>query len=116
MTNKDVFIVNGLVANQQFGTPFGNAARNSLRDARTNIGNFALLKTVNAGERVKVTWHMTMLNVFNHTNFHTVDPFLDDAGLTQKDTGFANPSPSGGIQTATGIPGRSVRFGLRISF
>jgi hypothetical protein len=58
-----------------------------------------------------------MLNAFNHPNFSSVDPFIDDAGLAQEGTGFANPSlTSGGIQTATGTPGRSIRFGLRIAF
>jgi len=111
------FIVNGLLANQQFGTPFGNVARNFSRDARTNIANLTFFKTVKAWERAKVTFHMSMLNAFNHPNFSSVDPFIDDAGLAQEGTGFANPSlTSGGIQTATGTPGRSIRFGLRIGF
>jgi hypothetical protein len=55
------------------------------------------------------------LNAFNHSNFSSIDPFLDDAGLTQEGTGFANPSlTSGGIQTAVGIPGRSIRFGITL--
>jgi len=118
LTKNDVrFIVNGLVANQQFGTPFGNVARNFSRDARTNIANVTFFKTVKAWERAKVTFHMSMLNAFNHPNFSSVDPFIDDAGLAQEGTGFANPSlTSGGIQTATGTPGRSIRFGLRIAF
>jgi hypothetical protein len=116
VTNKDVrFIANTATANTLFGTPFGNAARNSLRDAKTNIGNFSLYKTVNVRENFKVVWHMTMLNVFNHPNFSSVDPYLDDAGLATEGTGFANPSlTSGGIQTATGIPGRSIRFGIML--
>ncbi len=116
VTNNDVrFIVNGQVADQQFGTPFGNAGRNTLHDAMTNIGNFSLFKTVNVRERLKVVWHMTMLNVFNHPNFSSIDPFIDDAGLAAEGTGFANPSlTSGGIQTATGIPGRSIRFGIAL--
>jgi hypothetical protein len=116
VTKNDVrFIVNGLVADQQFGTPFGNVARNFLRDAKTNIGNFSFYKTVNVRERLKVVWHMTMLNVFNHPNFSSIDPFIDDAGLATEGTGFANPSlTSGGLQTATGIPGRSIRFGIAL--
>src|SRR3989454_8111232 len=118
ITNNDVrFIVNGIEANQVFGTPFGNVARNFSRDARTNIANVTFFKTVKAWERAKVTFHMSMLNAFNHPNFSSVDPFIDDAGLAQEGTGFANPRlTSGGIQTATGTPGRSIRFGLRIGF
>ena len=118
VTSKDVrFIVNGLVADQQFGTPFGNVGRNVLTDAMTNIGNFELFKTVNVRENLKVVWHMTMLNVFNHPNFYSVDPFVDDAGLAQVGTGFANPSlTSGGIRGggAVGNPGRSIRFGITL--
>jgi len=116
VTNKDVrFIVNGQVADQQFGTPFGNAGRNTLHDAKTNIGNFSLYKTVKVKENFRVVWHMTMLNAFNHPNFSSIDPFIDNAGLAQEGTGFANPSlTSGGLQTATGIPGRSIRFGITL--
>ena len=58
---------------------------------------------------------MTMLNVFNHPNFSTVDPFIDDAGLAAEGTGFATPSlTTGGILGAGGIPGRSIRFGLTL--
>jgi carboxypeptidase family protein len=118
VTNTDVrFIVNGVVANQQFGTPFGNAPRNGLRDARTNIGNFSLFKTVNVRENVKVVWHMSMQNVFNHPNFFSIDPFLDDAGFHTEGTGFADPTVfSGGLQSggAVGNPGRKIAFGITI--
>lgn len=54
-------------------------------------------------------WHMNRVNVFNHPNFESVDPFLDDAGLQDYYTGFADPrlNPGGN---------RSIRFGLRIIF
>ncbi|MBI3669767.1 MAG: TonB-dependent receptor [Acidobacteria bacterium] len=119
VTKNDVrFIVNGLVADQQFGTPFGTAGRNILRDFWTNIANFTLFKVTKFGEgRVQVRWHMSMLNVFNHPNFSSVDPFLDDAGLATEANGFGIPQlTSGGIQTATGAPGRSIRFGVRVGF
>jgi hypothetical protein len=58
---------------------------------------------------------MSMLNVFNHPNFNTVDPFIDDAGLADEDFGFANPSlTNGGIINAVGTPGRSIRFGITL--
>ena len=116
VTNKDVrFIANTPTANTQFKTPFGNVARNSLRDARTNIGNFSLFKTVNVKENFKVVWHMTMLNVFNHPNFSSIDPFLDDAGLHSEGSGFADPTvTTGGLLNAVGVPGRSMRFGITL--
>jgi hypothetical protein len=118
VTNKDVrFIANTPQSVAAFGSPFGNVARNVLRDYWTNIGNFGLFKTVKMTERVQLQWHMTMLNVFNHPNFSTIDPLLDDAGLFSEGTGFANPrATSGGLQSAVGLPGRSIRFGLKVSF
>jgi hypothetical protein len=116
VTSKDVhFIANTDQAVTLFGTPFGNAGRNTLRDAWSNIGNFSLSKSVKVRENFKVVWHMTMLNAFNHPNFSSVDPFVDDAGLTDEATGFANPSlTTGGIVNAVGSPGRSIRFGFTL--
>jgi hypothetical protein len=118
VTNKDVrFIANTGQAATAFGTPFGNVGRNVLKDYWTNIGNLGFFKTVKVTERLQVQWHMTMLNVFNHPNFSTIDPFIDNAGLAAEGTGFADPRvQSGGIQSAVGLPGRSIRFGLKISF
>jgi hypothetical protein len=50
-------------------------------------------------------WHMQMLNVFNHPNFASIDPFIDDAGLASLETGFANPSLQNGGN-------RVIKFGL----
>jgi len=53
VTSKDVhFIANTAQSDAIYGTPFGNVARNSLRDYWTNIGNFGLFKTVKATERI----------------------------------------------------------------
>ena len=114
VTNKDVrFIANTAQSAGVFGTPFGNAGRNTLRDYWTNIGNFALFKNFKIKERTTLTWHMTMQNVFNHPNFSTIDPFIDDAGLTAEFTGFANPQvQNGGLTNLVGTPGRTIRFGL----
>ena len=120
VTNKDVrFIANTPTANTQFNTPFGNVARNSVRDARTNIGSFGVFKTVNVKENVKVVWHMSMQNVFNHPNYFSIDPFLDDAGLHSEGTGFGDPSVfSGGLQSggAVGNPGRKIAFGITLRY
>ena len=57
-----------------------------------------------------------MLNVFNHPNFTSVDPFLDDAGLHSEGTGFGIPAlTSGGLQNGTvGAPGRKISFGVKL--
>lgn len=103
------YIVNGLEANLVFGSPFGDAGRNTLRNYHINTANFSLFKVTRFGERAAVRWHMTMTNVFNHPNFSSVDPFIDDAGFTDEGTGFANVRLFDGGN-------RSIRFGLRISF
>lgn len=109
------FIANGQTAAFEFGTPFGNATRNSLRDARTNNLNLGIFKTVNFWERVKLQWHMSLLNAFNHSQYQSVDPFIDDAGFHSELNGFGDPSLSSGApvgQTGT----RSIRFGLKVIF
>ena len=111
------FIVNGPEANSVFNTPYGNAGRNTLRDYQTNIANFALYKTVVATERVRVQFHVEMENVFNHPNFYSIDPFVDDAGFATEGTGFALPSLFSGANPFTLSQGqRHVRFGLKILF
>jgi len=40
------FIANGFQANQTFGTPFGNAARNSLRAAKINNVDLSVFKNI----------------------------------------------------------------------
>jgi len=107
------FILNGGTADSIFGTPFGNAARNSLRDYHTNTANLFLYKNIRFSERVGLQWSMTMLNAFNHPNFGSVDPFVDDAGLQQIPgnfgTGFADPQQFNGGN-------RVIKFGLQLNF
>jgi hypothetical protein len=107
--NQVRYIVNGGEAQTVFGQPYGNAPRNSLRDYWTNTGNFTVFKNFKFWEHAVLQWHMSMVNVFNHPNFASVDPFLDDAGLTDLYTGFADPRLTDGGN-------RSIRFGLRITF
>jgi hypothetical protein len=107
--NQVRFIVNGVTSQQQFGTPYGNAARNSLRDAKTNTANITVFKNFKFWEKATLEWHMSMINAFNHPNFSSVDPFVDDAGYALEGTGFADPSLwSGG--------NRSILFGLKVTF
>lgn len=116
VTNKDVrFIANAPMANTVFNNPFGNVARNSARDAWSNIANLQFFKTILVRENFKVQWHMSMINAFNHPNFSSVDPFLDDAGLSSEGTGFGIPAlTSGGLTTQVGSPGRIIRFGIKL--
>jgi Carboxypeptidase regulatory-like domain len=101
VTFKQVrFIVNGGESQSIFGTPFGTAGRNSLRDFHTNSGNFSLIKRIKINERAHFDFRTDFINVFNHPNYASVDPFIEDAGLQQIGTGFANPKvTSGGFRT-----------------
>ncbi|MGD0403090.1 MAG: TonB-dependent receptor [Candidatus Acidiferrales bacterium] len=106
-------IVNGGEAQDIFGTPFGNAGRNIFRDAKTNISNIGIVKSFKINERSTVQFRTTMLNAFNHSNYSSVDPFLDDAGLSSFETGFGTPSlfPNGG-----GFGRRQILFGAKVNF
>jgi len=114
--NQEHFILNAYEAQIINGTPYGNTARNSLRDQITNTTNFQIAKTSNWGERVRIVWHMSMVNVFNHPNYGGngsgslgIDPFIEDAGLVQLGEGFANPKVQGDVP-------RDIRFGVKVTF
>lgn len=109
------FILNAFTAQQVFGTPFGNVPRNALRDAISNIGNFAVFKQIKFNERASFTFHATMVNVLNHPNFATVDPFLTDAGLTGAALGFGQPSLTNDALPGTSVS-RRVIFGGKFTF
>ncbi|PYP91937.1 MAG: hypothetical protein DMG65_05725 [Candidatus Angelobacter sp. Gp1-AA117] len=110
VTRNDVhFIVNSGQSQSLFGTPFGNVPRNIGQDAITNTGNFSVYKKIKLTERASFEFRSTMLNVFNHFNFNSVDPFVEDAGNRSSFSGFADPS-------LTGAPGRRILFGGKITF
>ena len=86
-----------------------------MTDAPTSIGNFSVYKTIKFNERSSFTFHVTMLNVFNHSNYSSVDPFLEDAGLTGEFTGFGDPTQTPNV--STGSPQtRRIIFGGKITF
>ncbi len=103
------FIVNGATAQSIYGTPWGNAGRNTLRDYQTNSANFAVYKRIKVTERIKVRFDTIFENVFNHPNFASIDAYLDDAGYLQEYTGF-------GIPTLQDGGNRRIIFGLRVEF
>jgi hypothetical protein len=107
--NQVHFIANTITAQEINHTPFGSAARNSLRDYKTNTANLEFAKTINWGERVRINWHMSLVNAFNHPNYNTIDPFIEDVGLASEGTGFANPTVQNGGN-------RTIRFGLKVMF
>ncbi len=103
------FIVNSNTSQGVFGTPFGNSPRNPVRDQLSNIANFSIIKNVKLGEKANFEFHTTFLNVFNHPNFSSVDPFIEDAGLTGAFNGF------GDVKQTPSTP-RTIYFTGKITF
>jgi hypothetical protein len=110
------FIINSATAQGVFGSPFGNTPRNVVRDAISNVANLSVLKRIRVSEHNTFEFRADFQNVFNHQNFSSVDPFLDDAGQFGSFTGFGDPKT-----TASNYPGfnggtRRINFGLTFRF
>jgi len=117
VTNSQVrFIINAAEAQTVFGTPFGNTPRNVVQDAISNVANASVLKRIRVSEHNQFEFRADFQNVFNHQNFSSVDPFMDDAGQFGSFTGFGDPKTTG-----TNYPGfnggtRRINFGLTYRF
>jgi hypothetical protein len=109
LKNQVRFIANTRTADQIFGSPFGNVGRNTLRTSKTNVLNLSIFKVTNISEKFSLQFHADFLNAFNHPNYTSIDPFIDDAGLFAEGTGFANPR----VQSSAG---RTIWLGLKIRF
>jgi carboxypeptidase family protein len=103
-SNQVRFILNASTAQSVFGTPFGNTPRNPVQDAITNVANFSVFKRFKLSERAGFEIHGTLLNVFNHPNFASVDPFLEDAGLFGNSNAFS-PTGFGNVKASDNVPG-----------
>lgn len=103
------FIANTRTADQIFGSPFGDVGRNTLRTSKTNLLNLSIFKVTTISEKFSLQFHADFLNALNHPNFASIDPFIDDAGLTSEATGFANPR-------LFGTSNRSISFGAKLFF
>ncbi|MFB3814437.1 MAG: carboxypeptidase regulatory-like domain-containing protein [Terriglobales bacterium] len=116
------FIINGAQSAAIFGTPFAPGVRNSLRTSKANYGNVSIAKTFKITEGMNLRWHMTMLNVFNHSNYGvgsgvSIDPFVEDLGSRGEETGFADPTVVNNSPSSTPSRGRrQIMFGLRFQF
>jgi len=112
------YIINASTAQSIFGTPFGSR-RNLSQDAPTNIANLALFKNIKMNERASLEFNATFQNVFNHPNFQSVDPNIENAGLLPNQqapfVGFADPSVSNDV-VGNALGSRIVRFGLTFRF
>lgn len=111
VTNKQVrYIANTGVAQSVFGTPFGNAPRNIGRDAPLNYLNASVTKLVKFNERASFEFRFSALNAFNHANFTTVNPFIENAGSPGTfGNAFAIPQLTG-----DSIPGSNLAASRRL--
>jgi hypothetical protein len=110
------FIANTSIAEATFGTPFGNMPRNLPQDAISNVANVSVMKRLKISERNSFELRFTMLNAFNHPNFTSVDPFVEDAGLQQSFTGFGDPSLTGSAYPGFNGATRRINFGATFRF
>jgi hypothetical protein len=112
------YIINAATAQSVFGTPFGGG-RNLSQDAVTNITNLALFKNVKFNERASLEFQATLQNVFNHPNFQSIDPVIENAGLPKNlqapGVGFADPSVTNDV-IGNALGNRIIRFGLTFRF
>jgi hypothetical protein len=112
------YIINASTAQSIFGTPFG-ARRNLSQDAVTNIANLAMFKNFKLNERASLEFNATLQNVFNHPNFQSIDPNIEDAGIPAGKqapfVGFADPSVTNTV-VGNALGNRIVRFGLTFRF
>jgi hypothetical protein len=113
------FILNASTAQSVFGTPFGNTPRNPVQDAISNTANLSVFKRFKISERAGFEFHASALNVFNHPNYASVDPFLEDAGLfgnsnALSPTGFGNVKASDNVPGIVGFQGGPVEASRRI--
>ncbi|HEY6306120.1 MAG TPA: carboxypeptidase regulatory-like domain-containing protein [Candidatus Angelobacter sp.] len=108
-SNQVRFIMNGGTAQTIFGTPFGNMPRNIVQDARTNIGNLSVSKNFNIRERASFEFRASCVNVLNHPNFSSVDPFVEDAGNFTPFNGFGNPQVSNNVPGTINFPNSASR-------
>ncbi|HEY2390528.1 MAG TPA: TonB-dependent receptor [Candidatus Angelobacter sp.] len=114
VTTNDVrYIINMHTAQTVFGTPFGNVARNPEVDAPSNRLDASIFKNMKMGERSNFEMRLTATNALNHFNYGSIDPNMEDAGLSTIPSlfglGFANPA-----QTAAN--GRLVTISGRFTF
>ncbi|HEY6305493.1 MAG TPA: carboxypeptidase regulatory-like domain-containing protein [Candidatus Angelobacter sp.] len=109
VTNQQVrYIANTGVAQSVFGTPFGNVPRNAGRDAPLNYLNLSTTKRIKFNERASFEFRFTALNAFNHPNFVSVNPFIENAGTGAFGNAFALPQ-----LTSTSIPGSNLAASRR---
>jgi outer membrane receptor protein involved in Fe transport len=114
------FIYNGPGAARQFGTPYGNVARNSERGPALNQLNIGIFKNTKIRENVRLQLRAELFNALNHPNpgFGVAgqddlpDTTIEDAGNTPG-LGQLN---SFNDRRAMTLSSRRIQFGIRLTF
>lgn len=103
VSTSDVrYIMNSYYAQQVNNTPWGNTGRNDARDYWTNTGNLSVTKFIKLREKFNASLRANISNIFNHPNYSSIDPYLEDAGVRGEETGFGDPTVySGGRRQIT---------------
>jgi Carboxypeptidase regulatory-like domain len=114
ITTNDVrYIINMHTAQSVFGTPFGNVARNPEVDAPSNRLDASIFKNLKLGEKGNFEMRLSAINALNHFNYSSIDPNMEDAGLSTIPSlfgvGFGNPAQ-------TTANGRLVTVSGRFTF
>jgi hypothetical protein len=121
VTVKDVrFIYNGIGAARQFGTPYGDVARNSERGPALNQLNIGIFKNTKIRENVRLQLRAELFNALNHPNpgFGVAgqddlpDTTVEDAG-NHPGLGTLN---SFNDRRAMTLSSRRIQFGIRLTF
>jgi len=110
VSNTNVrYILNSSYSQQAFGVPWGNVGRNDARDFWTNTANFTVTKNLKLHNNLNALVRANFSNLFNHPNYQSIDPYLDDAGFYSAYTGFGDP-------TVTPANVRQITFSAKIAW
>lgn len=115
------YIVNAGTAETVFGTPFGNMPRNIAQDDISNLVNLSVSKRFKLTERASFEFRTSVINLLNHPNYASVDPFVEDAGGTPKAPffGFGDSTVSNNVPGNINFPvsaSRRLIFGGTVRF
>jgi hypothetical protein len=79
----------------------------------------SVFKNMKFNERASLEFNTALLNVFNHANFQSVDPFLENAGIPldqqQPFVGFGDPRVSNTV-VGNALGNRIIKVGLTFRF
>ncbi|MFT4112934.1 carboxypeptidase regulatory-like domain-containing protein [Silvibacterium sp.] len=103
------YIMNSTYAQKAFNSPWGNVARNDARDFWTNTADLTVTKNFKLNTKMNALVRANFSNLFNHANYESIDPYLDDAGFNAAYSGFGNPK-------VTPSNPREVTFSAKVSF